>query len=321
MMNDASQTILNVPWVELIPVVLLAVVGVVFWAAGRRVLRPGIAAVGLIIGGGLGWAIGSALNLGVPAWAVAIVAGLLLACIAALAHRLAVAAALAVVLGLAPPMAVIAVGQLGNVADALGEFDIDGATENDSNRDSKLTDEFTKWLDESGEARDDDDARDVEHSAVEREDLDGELRDELADAAVDRARDDLADRVDIPQQAREQLARVKSFFQWLGGEIGETWNNTPERQRPALVIAAVFGVLVGAILGTLAPTFSSIIVTAFGGAMLWLFCAGLIVQRAELPAISALSGADRWLLLWLITSLVGVGIQWMFRPRKADTSR
>jgi hypothetical protein len=115
-MEELTQTILKLPTTGLIPVVLLLLVGLVLWAAGRRVLRTGFAAAGLVLGGVLGWAAGSldvvgAMN--VPAWVFAAVAAVVAALIFAAAYRLVLAAVIALLLAALAPLSVWTAAELG----------------------------------------------------------------------------------------------------------------------------------------------------------------------------------------------------------------
>ncbi|MHC4948722.1 MAG: hypothetical protein ACYTG1_10725, partial [Planctomycetota bacterium] len=81
----------------LAPIILLAAIGLVLWGVGIRIIRAAFAAVSLFIGALVGWALGGLMpeSLGLPPWAMILLCAVLLACLAALAYRFAVAVCLA----------------------------------------------------------------------------------------------------------------------------------------------------------------------------------------------------------------------------------
>ena len=105
-MSDFSQAIENLPHAGLIPVGLFVVVGLLLWAAGRRVLKAAVASVGFLLGSVLGWGLTTQVSDQVPAVIGAVLLGITLACLFSLLSRLAVTIALALVMGVAAPLAV-----------------------------------------------------------------------------------------------------------------------------------------------------------------------------------------------------------------------
>ena len=83
--------------------------------------------------------------------------------------------------------------------------------------------------------------------------------------------------------------------------------------------AEVDGRLAGVLVGTLAGALRAKVVTAFGGSLLWLSCAGVLVAATDLPEGPWLPATPvAWLALWVITAVIGLAIQWTFRPKRAD---
>lgn len=311
-MNELSSTLQDLPLISLIPIGLLVVVGLLLWGAGRRVLRTGFAAVGLLVGGGIGWLLGDSFNLGVPAWVAAIIAGMALACIAVLLYRFAVAGALACVLAVAAPLAVVAVTELnphvelrapdtddpdGGEAAPLG-----GPTE-------RKPDEFDKWLDPERWIKDQ-----IKDQLPGQLGADGELIQPLTPREI-------GERFGMTDEMGEQIDRLESYARRLLDSFTAAWAQTAPAIRPYLIASAIGGALLGVLIGALAPGFSAAIVTAFGGSLLWLGGSRLIVESLGYTEASWMPARGMsWLTIWVVASLVGFAIQWTFHPRKADKS-
>jgi len=289
-MSELSQAIQNLPLAGLIPVILLIIVGIILWAAGRRVLRAGFAAAGLIVGGAAGWMLGHAVTLGISPWISAAILGILIACIAALMHRVAVAGALALVFGIAAPMAVVTVAEIQGV--------------------DKSVLQPVEAPAEPGEA------------PPEPDELDRFFAPEESGGPInpmDLGTEAVVEEFDLGEQATEQLEQARSYAEQIIAGLQAWWDETPAKLRPAIVGAAIAGVLLGVLFGALAPMLSAAVVTAFGGALLWLSGLRIVLIQVGEPVAGWLPSQATWLLaLWLIMSLIGVAIQWMFRPKPAD---
>jgi hypothetical protein len=292
-MSELSQAIQDLPLAGLIPVVLLIIVGIILWAAGRRVLRAGFAAAGLILGGAVGWVLGNALTLGVSPWITAAVLGIIVACIAALMYRVAVAGALALVFGIAAPMAVVTVAEIQGVDKSILQ---PIETEPDDGPAPRELDELDRFF-------------------GDEDPLDGEG----PISPPGEAGDDGAGEIDLSEEAAERLQQARSYAEQVLAGLQAWWDETPEKLRPAIIGAVVGGILLGVLFGALAPTLSAAVVTAFGGSLLWLSGLRIVVTQIGEPVTNWLPSQATWLLgLWLIISLIGVAIQWMFRPKPAD---
>ena len=110
-MSDFLQTVSELPIDKVIPIGLLFVCGLLLWAAGRRVMRTGFAAAGFLVGGIVGWSTGEAADLGVAAWIAGLSGAVIVAVIATLAYRLAIAAAVGLLMAVLAPMSVWIRGQ------------------------------------------------------------------------------------------------------------------------------------------------------------------------------------------------------------------
>ena len=124
----------------------------------------------------------------------------------------------------------------------------------------------------------------------------------------------------LSPEAKEGLREAKSLAERVFNVAGNAWQQTPEKVRIALVIAAILGGLTGLLLGMVFKQATVTLVTAFGGSLLWLASGRILIERLGSSEEPWLPGSVHiWLLIWLVTAAIGVGIQWMIRPKKADT--
>ncbi len=312
-MNELSQTIQEVPLAGLVPVILLIIVGLLMWTAGRKLLRPGFAAAGLLLGGAAGWLVGENINLGIPGWLVAIIVGIVVAAVASLAYRLAVASALAVVLGVASPMAVISINEM------------QGAILREQPTDTELPEEPAvpenerpDWLPDLPDYPNGEDESEAVQERIDEIErwLHERIRDQMPGMPLQR--DSITpNQFTFNDEVAEHLEHVKNFAEAIASGIAEVWNQTPESLRPILVAATILGGLLGLLVGALIPVFSASVVTAFGGSLLWLFGVRILSERLADGAMMP-SSVRAWLVLWIIVSVIGLCIQWMFRPKQAD---
>jgi hypothetical protein len=295
-MDELSGAIQNLPLAGLIPVVLLLLVGVVLWAAGRKVLRAGFAAAGLIVGGGIGWIVADASGIGLAPWIPALVLGIILACVAALGYRVAVAGALALVIGVAAPLAVGTIAEIQGVENSMLRSEPVQEPEEGEGSQSAPEDDPADWLE--------DDESPLLGGDIDDEDLRTHL---------------LGDDFEMTEREEEMIEDARSFAQQLADGIKAWWAERPERLRPMILGAAVLGILFGVLIGALAPIASASVVTAFGGSLLWLTSLRIaLVQFGEPIAGWLPRGATALLIIWVVVALIGVTIQWIFRPKPAD---
>ncbi|MEM7228303.1 MAG: hypothetical protein AAF432_05730 [Planctomycetota bacterium] len=299
-MTEPLPSIQSVPWTELIPLGMITVLGLVMWLAGRRCLKAGFAAIGLVLGGSAGWIGASTIDVGIEPWIPAILGGLLLATIAALAYRLTLAATLAVVIGISGPVMVRTIAhargmpyatEVGNEA---GESMLDAFANDDVVEEEP--DEIDQWLQDR---------------------LEAEARDEIESTVTDQIRE-TADRLGLSDHAEKGLEEVRTFGAWLRAALDREWARTPEAIRPTVLLAGVTGVLLGALLGAVAPVISASIVTAFGGSLLWLGGTNVFATRVGLPTDWMPESPAVWLLVWFIVACIGIAIQWTTGRKNAD---
>ncbi len=283
-MNELINTLQEIPPAALVPLVAALVIGVLLWAAGRRVLRTGFAGLGLLGGFVIGWLVGEWQNFGIPAWAVGLIFGVVLAVVAVILYRTAIAATMAILLAVASPMAVVAMHEWQG-RTVFVEVAEDGAVEDEPEEpEVPESDEFDEWLDEQ--------------------------RDELVREQVDGF---------VPQEYAEQIEQIRSFGERLVASLRETWAQIAEPVRPTLIGAAISGAILGLILGGLLPGVSAAVITAFGGSILWLTSLRVLVERVGWGDLGFLPTTGRgWLIMWLIASAIGLAIQWTLGAKKAD---
>ena len=280
-MDDLAQAIRDLPLESWVPIALMLVIGLGMWAAGRRLARPTFAAAGLLTGALCGWLIADALGIGVPGWAAALVAGLLLACIATLAYRASVAAGLAVVLAFGAPLGIWAIADADGVQQA-----ILASPESDPPPVDSEPDALDDWAGSLGP------------KAAAQSGLDEDITDELL----------------------EQFDHAVTFATYLLEHGKRLWAQTPPELRQRMIGAGVVAGIIGFLVGTLASTVSASVVTSFGGAACWMSGAWLAALRLGVPETSPLvpKHAGAWLVLWVVISVIGLLIQWTIRPKLAD---
>lgn len=261
---------------EVLPLALVALIGFILWAGGRRILKPGVAMAGAALGAGLGWVAATSFDLGVPAWAPAAFGALVLGCLAFVTYRVAIVGLLALVFGLAGPAAVV-------LSDVLP----------------------------------DDSARIEESSFIETELPESGLAQDDLSRWVEP--DQFIEDLPVGESTRERLVEAREFGEQLVEKARSRWAQLTPRQRFTLGIACTAGFLTGLLIGTFAPGLAATLLTAAGGALLWLFALRALAIETELPVTDFLPGSTAGLLLvWAIASVIGLVIQWIFRPRPAD---
>lgn len=312
-MSNLVRTISEIPVYSLVPVGILFVCGALLWAAGRRVMRAGFAAAGALIGGILGAALGAAGDLGVEPWIAGAVGAVASAAVAVLAYRLALAAVLAALLAALAPMGVWTAGHEGLLRFGAGEAS------------------------QSPLAREGDGAGLAEPAEVGAP-ASGEVPAVVEDHVgliLGSGQDQTPAEAPAPQTVQGPLGEagpagdvVRSTWQKLIEPFGvarqmarEAWDASPAPRKGSYLLAAVFGLALGLVVGAAAPSFTAVIVSALGGSFLVLSTGWIIAAQVGL-----IGGADGgpevvrtptfWASLWLGVALLGLVIQWFLRPRR-----
>lgn len=294
-----TQALIGVQDVSLggvVPVVLLIALGLVMWVAGQRVLKAALVSAGLLGGAALGWAVGLALDIGIHPAIPTGIGAVGLAAIMALTYRLAVAAALAIVLGVAGPLAVL------TVAELQGRYDRQAALESfrENLRDDESAeswpglepsiDEFDEWLRPGADER------------PETAEETGEPEAQSPSSGFTTA-----------------VAEVRDGIATLGRALSEWWGSAPDELKVPIGLSAVIGALLGVLLGALSPQACSGVVTASGGSLLWLGGVATLLGMLGVEGWMPFS-VRGWLIMWGAVSVLGLAIQWMLRPKATDKS-
>ncbi len=296
-MQDLTQRIAELPWAAMLPVGLLFLVGLVLWATGRRVLRTVFAAAGLLTGIVVGLALSEherVASLNIPTWAVTVAAALLLAIVAAAAYRLVLAASVAALLGLVAPLGVFTAAEMGAVTIEQGEMIVQPPLP---------AGEPDWWQDV------------LEHGAETPQvaEID-EALEALGAAVVETSETETEQQLPLWRRWTER-ARTVAVDVTTG-----VWDRSPQPLRWIMAASMAVGLLLGLFLGAAAPSMSAAILTALSGSLLLIGTSWTVVTRAGWTADWMPSSTPQWLAWWLIAAVIGLGVQWMFRAKRADKS-
>ncbi len=335
-----------------ITTLVLAVIGLILWAAGRRILRGSFALIGLAFGGVLGIGVGSAFDLGIPAWTIGIVCGIIVACVAAFAYRGVLAAALALILGTAFPLGVwTALDVQQYMARHEAESEPDLASEDDAPIDDnsaastpRSSDDIdVSWIFEglrrlgqnprdagtsgpndaapelAGGASDDPPAVTDETSASDI------VNDAIADELTSQSRSKLGDAAEglgLNRDSVDQsISSASDFLAQLWAGFSDVWADTPPKIQKTLMAACALGVLSGLLLGLSLPGVTAAAVTASGGALLWLTMTIGLLGQVGVPLAGWIPNRpSAWIAIWTLATLIGLLIQWTISRKKSDTS-
>jgi hypothetical protein len=293
--KDLIQVIQDLPWPGLIPVVLLLVVGLVLWAAGRRVLKTGFAAAGLILGGVIGYAAGgldALANMNIPAWVFGIVTAVVGAIIFAAAYRLVLAGAIAILLAALAPLGVWTAAELGVLP--VGDQQVAQNplfAEGNAPSDPETSSDLQEWIDGVMGDPDDEPAPPEEEAAADGDES-------------------------VSETLLEWWGRANQI---LVSASATVWRETPASMRWTVVAAAAVGALLGLVFGAAAPSLSASIVTALGGSVIMLSSGLVLVTHVNIPYTDWMpTTATPLLIWWVVLAVIGLGVQWMLRARRAD---
>ena len=85
--------------------------------------------------------------------------------------------------------------------------------------------------------------------------------------------------------------------------------------------SGIGGLLLGMLLGVLARNFSTVVVTAFSGSLLWLGCSWTLANQFGVPEGPWMPGSSAsWMVWWMLTAVIGLAIQWTICRKRADKS-
>jgi MFS family permease len=296
LMSELLQSIQNMPLAGVVPAFVLLIAGLVLWLAGRRVLRGAFVLIGLLLGALVGLLVDDVAGTGMPGWVVPTLCAVILAVFAAITYRLAAAVMLALALGLACPMCVIAVNdwqvERGHGVSTEGDEDI------------VVDDSISDWIDK----HDDPESREKAKAAIEK-----------AKADVSQRIGEVATRYGLEEEAAAGIEKAKSIGRAIADTIIAQWNSAPKRLKPIVSLSTIVGALCGLIIGLVARRLGDCAVTAMVGAALWIGSAQVIALRLDAPdGPWMLNSTTVWLGVWLIAAIIGLAVQWTRKPAPAD---
>ena len=276
---------------QIIPLAFGVILGLMLWTGGRRLARPALAILGLLLGGLVGWFVGSLLGLGLVTWAIALAAGGVLAFLAAQLKRVAVTAGLSIILGLTAGGSVVFVMSAIHAAKEAGA-EPPAAFE--------PPDPPDPW------------------TAGAPKDLINFLN-EIRVSTEPRPQAKRAAEADAAEAGKQSAARVRALGEELLRAGKEAFAEAPRQAVVGVISAAAVGALLGLALGVFTPAFATALMTALLGAALWLGCGTGLAVRFDAPGVSWLPDSWLgWLVMWSVVAVIGLCIQWMHRPQSAD---
>lgn len=273
----------------------LMAAGILLWALGGRLLRPGLALIGLMAGLPVGIWIGGAVAPEVPSVIFAAggaLAGLVLAC---LSYTLALASVTAALTGILALMAAWTAVDMGLIDAGRAAARIDSTTGAIASADPmpKSFDTLTRVL--LGAAAPLGANPDASSAGV-------------AAARADESRDHA-----------EPSPRLVDRAQ---AAIEQHWSTMPQPMRTLLVASLAAGVVVGFLLGLLCSDVAARIVTSLAGSLLLLV--------AGIPLLSALLGRSEdllpprpgaWFVAIALLTIIGFGVQRAIQPPRSPEPR
>jgi hypothetical protein len=115
---------------------------------------------------------------------------------------------------------------------------------------------------------------------------------------------------EIRDTAKTVAGQVRGFLDARRAEVSESWSQIPVAHRVTLVIAGLTGMLAGFLMGLLAPRRSAAAATALFGSGLWLPCLGWILSSLGTAGADITQRSPTvWLVVWLVTAVIGFGVQ------------
>ena len=135
----------------------------------------------------------------------------------------------------------------------------------------------------------------------------------------DSVTESVSEALKVPEPAQRYVDHIQQIAQQLKNAVKAKWDATPASARSSVIGSALGGLLVGMLIGALARAFSAVVVTAFSGSLLWLSCAWMIAHNLGAPEGPWMPGSSAsWITWWLITSVIGLVVQWTLRRKGAD---
>ncbi len=293
-MDEIWSTLQTSPGGPLAWLVGAVLIGGIIWLWGHRMLKSCFAAAGFAGGLLAGFMLGSAFDVGIPAWLSALILALGMAVLATLAYRFAVATVCAVALGALAPAIVIALGDHGMLDDvsskvpSMPEMDSLLGAETDESGGSSLSAEVTK-------------------DAIRK--------------AIQDAREKF-DALTASSQPEEQTGWIGNLRQWTDGATDRfraRWEASSGPMRTLLLGSAAAGAFVGFLGGLLATSWAAMLATAGLGSLGLVFGGAGIAQIASgRDFFTNPKGLTALIGVWIGFSCLGLVIQAKRRAKRAD---
>lgn len=315
-MNKLAENFQTIPYATLIASLILLLIGLVLWAAGRRVLRPAFGAIAFLGGIGAGSAAGLRIDLGVSLWVTALIVAFLFMCVAIIAYRAMIATGMALVLTIIAPLSIWGGAELrgGVPGGGVQVASLGSEVESEQSLTSHLPlneDAIDYWW-ERENAPEKDNTTDDDPDSREPASADTLIGLDLISDLLPIDPALLGTTGDRVEQAAGYVTTVSHWSQSM-------WETTPPNLRPGMIIAAIVGALTGFLVGTLASSISVSIVTAFGGSLLWMTSSAVFARELGLSDnLYSMLTAPGWLLVWAMSGIIGLSIQWTYQPKRAD---
>lgn len=151
----------------------------------------------------------------------------------------------------------------------------------------------------------------------------------LSQEDIDRARETIEKTAeDVWEQLDEDSRRVmegvaesaRRFAAGLRKQLEKQWDALSAADQRVLALATLSGAAFGLLLGVLMPSKSAAVITALGGAAIWLAATTWLWHGLDIPGRSLLHRSPMgWTFIWLVISTVGLMFQWTRTKRKAVT--
>lgn len=269
----------------------MGVFGVVLWLFGHAALKAGFGVIGALVGGLAGYVVPAAMGVGIhPGIGAIIGAGVGL--IAALAgFRLSMGVTQGAVFAAAAGIAVF-LGVSRTSVHALGEQPPANAN-----------------------------GLELEVAVV---DADPESPSEPSDSTVAEVKEWLKSHAGTGDnggldQVREKAAELVATTREIAERVRPAWEELPRADKTAVGLAALGAGVVGLGCGLCFPRRSAGLVTALGGALLWLPAMGEMLRRSSMaPRALEGIGPAGLVVAIVVATVIGTMIQWAMTKRPAD---
>lgn len=293
----------------LMPVLTLGA-GLLLWLLGRKLARPACAFSGLVLGGVGGVVIGEALmDQGAVMLALVIGTAIAGALLAALLFRVWMALSGALIFGFAASAAVLLWQQAPIDSTADTAFPgLSSLTHTDSNAEdagetSGAGGEITLNIPLDALT---DPIREGITSAISGEDTEAS-----AQLTIDREA-----AAKIGSAILDALRGVAEYYR---ESLGDWWSQAGTGVRGGVLIAGLIAAGLGLLIGLVGPYLAASLQSAVAGSVLMLFSSFSLLAQLMPEHLSWLPASPRGVLVCLgLTTIIGLGLQWMFFAGKAD---